>query len=217
MLTAHENVSFPSGDLTLEGAVHLPQGLGRFPAVAICHPHPRRGGDLRNTVVSALAGSLREAGIAALRFNFRGVGSSGGAFDGGVGEIQDAAAAVTYLTLHDRVDASRVGIAGYSFGGWMALAASDRGDSVQAVASIACPVRAFRELGVQKMLSPKLLLVGDLDHDFPTDQFRFLARRYSEPRQVEVVQGADHFFVGREMEVAEVTAKFFVRWLRDRV
>ena len=154
MLTAHENVSFPSGDLTLEGAVHLPPGSGRTPAVAICHPHPRRGGDMHNTVVSTLATKLRDAGIAALRFNFRGVGGSEGAFDSGVGESDDAAAAVAYLTLHDRVDASRVGIAGYSFGGWMALDASHRSDSVQAVASIACPMRAFRDLGVRELLPP---------------------------------------------------------------
>ena len=208
-------MSFSSGDLTLEGVVDLPQGHGRFPAVAICHPHPSYGGDLHNTVVSAIATRLRDSGIAALRFNFRGVGGSQGDFDSGVGELQDATSAVTYLTLHDSIDASRVGIAGYSFGAWMALDTSDGSDSVQAVASIACPMRAFRELGVRELLQPKLLLVGDLDHDFPTDQFRFLAQRFSEPRQVEVVNGADHFFAGREAEVAELTTEFFVRWLRD--
>ena len=210
-----ENVSFSSGDLVLEGVVDLPQGPGRFPAVAICHPHPRHGGNLNNTVVSTIATSLREAGIAALRFNFRGVGGSEGAFDSGVGELQDATAAVTYLTLQDSVDASRVGIAGYSFGAGMALGASDRNNSVQAVASIACPMSAFREMGVQELLQPKLLLVGDLDHDFPADQFKFLAQRFSEPRQVEVLHGADHFFGGRETVVAEMTTEFFVRWLRN--
>ena len=77
------------------------------------------------------------------------------------------------------------------------------------------PISAFRELGVQELLQPKLLLLGDLDHDFPVDQFTFLARRFTEPRQVEVVHDADHFFAGREAEVAQMTTEFFVRCLRD--
>ena len=69
-----------------------------------------------NVIVASLARSLCDAGIAALRFNFRGVDMSEGSFDGGIGEIQDAEEALSYLSLHENVDASRVGIAGYSFG-----------------------------------------------------------------------------------------------------
>ncbi len=63
------------------------------------------------------------------------------------------------------------------------------------------------------MVPPKLLICGDQDHDFPVGQFAFLAKRYADPKQVEVLNGADHFFRGREGVVAELTAEFFARWL----
>lgn len=214
-IITEQDITFDSGNLTLEGIVHVPEGPGKFPGVVVCHPHPRYGGDMRNGIVVALSQCLRDAGIAALRFNFRGAGNSEGTFDRGIGEVQDVAEAVTYLTLHDAVESSRVGVAGYSFGAWMALAACEASSMVQAVVSIACPAGPFRELGVGQMLQPKLIICGDLDHDFPVEQFKFLARRFSEPKEVQLIDGADHFFGGREVELAEMATAFFARRLGD--
>ena len=58
-------------------------------AVVFAHPHPQYGGDMYNNVVDAIAEGILAAGIAALRFNFRGVGRSGGSHDNGVGEQDD--------------------------------------------------------------------------------------------------------------------------------
>ena len=63
------------------------------------------------------------------------------------------------------------------------------------------------------MVAPKLLICGDKDHDFPVGQFVFLAKRYTDPKQVEVLDGADHFFRGREGDVAALTTEFFARRL----
>ena len=216
MVTTYQNVSFVSGDLTLEGIVHWPQGTARHPGVVLCHPHPRYGGTMHNSVVAALASALCDAGLAAFRFNFRGVGNSEGGYDRGIGEVEDAANAVSYLTLDDRINPSRVGIAGYSFGAGVALEAIAQSSVLQAVASIACPMATFREVGVREMVQPKLLVCGDLDHNFPADQFKFLARRFPEPKDVTLVDGADHFFAGRESEIALTAAAFFKRWLGDR-
>ena len=168
---------------------------------------------MNSPVVTAIARALAKAEIAALRFNFRGVGNSQGAYDQGAGEAEDAAAAVALLTLDGRVRAGRVGIAGYSFGAGMALETAASDGLVQAVASVACPTAPFTTFGAVEMVAPKLLVCGDQDHDFPVGQFVFLAKRYTDPKQVEVLYGADHFFRGHEGDVAALTTEFFARWL----
>ncbi len=206
---------FPSGELALEGALHLPAEDGRFPGIVICHPHPQYGGDMYNVIVASLAQSLCNAGFAALRFHFRGVDMSEGSFDGGIGEIEDATAALEFLSLCENVDASRVGVAGYSFGAAVALAAVSRSNLPQAIASIACPSRVFNEMSAQELLLPKLLILGEHDHDFPAQQFKFMARRFTDPKEVEVIRGADHFFGGHVSEVVGLTTDFFKQWLND--
>ena len=210
-------VTFGGSSVTLERALHLPaEEREKFSGVVLCHPHPRYGGNMHNSVVTAMAGSLGAAGIAVLRFNFRGVGGSEGSFSQGVGEVDDAMAAVDYLALHDRVETTRVGVAGYSFGAWIALEASRLSGTIQAVASIACPMGAYTALGVNELLQPKLLVCGEFDHDFPVEHFRFLSRRFMEPKQVHVQYGTDHFFGGHEPEIGDLTAAFMARWLGDR-
>ncbi len=206
---------FPSGELALEGTLHLPAEEGRFPGVVICHPHPQYGGDMYNVIVASLAQSLCNAGIAALRFHFRGVDMSEGSFDGGIGEIEDAIAALEFLSLCENVDASRVGVAGYSFGAAVAMAAASRSNLPQALASIACPSRVFNEMSAQELLLPKLLILGEHDHDFPVQQFKFTARRFTDPKEVEIIGGADHFFGRHVSEVAGLTTVFFRQWLGD--
>jgi len=168
-----------------------------------------------NVIVASLAQSLCNAGIAALRFHFRGVDMSEGSFDGGLGEIDDAAAAMEFLSLCENVDASRVGIVGYSFGAAVALAAAARSNLPQALVSIACPSRVFNEMSAQELLLPKLLILGEHDHDFPAQQFKFMARRFSDPKLVEIIGGADHFFGGHVAEVVGLATDFFRLWLAD--
>ena len=215
MAETQQDIFFQSGELAIEATIHLPSETGRFPGVVICHPHPRYGGDMYNVIVATLARSLCDAGIAALRFNFRGVDMSEGSFDGGIGEIQDAEEAISYLSLCENIDASRVGIAGYSFGAAVALAAAGRSNLAQAVATVACPSRVFNEMSAQELLIPKLLMLGEHDHDFPAQQFKFMARRFTDPKTVEVIRGADHFFGGHVAEVVELATDFFRQWLVD--
>ncbi|MBI4234570.1 MAG: dienelactone hydrolase family protein [Chloroflexi bacterium] len=209
-------VTFKSSELTLEGRLHLPVGAGPFPAVAVCHPHPLYGGDMESSVVRALCQSLPSRGIAALRFNFRGVGGSQGEFAHGAGEVEDAAQAVTYLTLLKGVDAGQVGIAGYSFGARVALQAAAQEGLVAAVALVACPGHALSRAAGADLSLPKLVLMGDQDHVTPPDQFTFLAQRLPDPKEVHLLEGADHFFRGQEETVGDLVAEFFQRWLCPR-
>ena len=167
-----------------------------------------------SNVVIGVADYLTSNGFAVLRFNFRGVGESEGAFDWGSGETDDAEAAVEELSLADGVDASRIGLAGYSFGASVALQAAMRSPTIQAVAAIACPAAQVRAFSGLEILQPKLFVLGDHDHNFPIDQFRFLTRRFADPCDAEVVKGADHFFRGSEYEVGEAASRFFTTWLK---
>jgi len=85
--TSARPITFTSEDLTLEGILHEP-ALTPFPAAIVCHPHPLYGGDMNNNVVVAVCQALAEAGIAGLRFNYRGVGRSEGKYGDGLAEIR---------------------------------------------------------------------------------------------------------------------------------
>ena len=113
-------VTFAVGDLTLEGLLALPTPPAEIGAI-VCHPHPLYGGEMRNAVVTALVDAFQEAGIATLRFNFRGVGDSGGQHDEGRAELEDVKAAITCL-LKRRAFRTVV-VAGYSFGSMVGLRA----------------------------------------------------------------------------------------------
>ena len=226
-MTTHitpEPITITSGDLRLEGFLHMPPSSdgalsgnagGRgAPGVVVCHPHPRQGGSMHSSVVIGVTDALVAAGFAVMRFNFRGVGGSEGAFSWGSGETDDADAALDALSLTEGVDGSRVGIAGYSFGAAVALQCAKDSPLPQAVAAIACPSRYLQSFSGQELLQPKLFVQGDDDHNFPAGQFRFLTRRYTDPKQTELVRGADHFFRGQEREVGRIAAEFFGEWLK---
>ena len=90
-------ISFPCGGLRLEGSLHLPAADtfgGRLPGVGVCHPHPLYGGDMESPVVRGMAEALCRQGMAALRFNFRGVGRSEGRHGEGEAELADVTAAL---------------------------------------------------------------------------------------------------------------------------
>src|SRR5271167_354933 len=96
-----KQVSFRSGDLTLEGLLANPGGGA--PAAIVCHPHPLYGGSMYNNVVDAILEAMWPAGYATLRFNFRGVGGSEGEHDGGRGEVDDALAALAFILAQPAV------------------------------------------------------------------------------------------------------------------
>src|SRR5207249_1044048 len=105
-----QRVRFPSGAASLEGRLSIPAAAAR--AAVVCHPHPQYGGEMDNSIVIATAGALRRRGIATLRFNFRGVGRSEGRYGQGIGELEDAIAAVE--RLRDELPNVTIALGGYS-------------------------------------------------------------------------------------------------------
>jgi putative ATPase len=204
-----EHVEFPCGDITLEGEWHFPEGDGPFPGVVVCHPHSLYGGNMLNTVVVAICEALREEGLAALRFNFRGVGKSGGQFGGGTAERQDVSAALSFVAASERIDAGRIGLAGYSFGGGVAVAVALEDQRVRRLALVS---PALTESGWKQLESyarPKLIIIGSADSVISLERFQELVRAAGHPQEYRTVSGADHFWLGHEAELVREVAAFF--------
>jgi len=205
MSVVTEAVRFPSGELTLVGALHRPQGTG-LPAVAVCHPHPLYGGDMENSVAVSLCGALAAAGVVALRFNFRGVGGSGGSHGGGIGEREDARAALDFLTGLPEVDGGCLGLAGYSFGALVALSAAD--ERVRALVAVSPPAGGLDTASFRPGI-PTLLVSGDQDDVAPAARLPEMAASLGPACETLSVAGADHFWWGHEEALATSVLEFF--------
>jgi uncharacterized protein len=187
-------VSIPRGEgLTLEGALGMPAGaeLG----IVICHPHPLYGGDMDSPVVVTAVAACNRPGLATLRFNFRGVGASGGAWDEGRGARDDVRAAVADLRrrLEPRC---RIGLAGYSFGARMSLAVAAGGEPLAGLALIAPPIAGpgWRHPGSLAIDGPLLVVAGSRDVYCPREDLMSMAATWP-TATVTVIDGADHFFL----------------------
>lgn len=200
-----EQVVFSAGEIELEGLFATPAQLPTIGAV-VCHPHPLYGGEMHNNVVTALVSAFQQQGIATLRFNFRGVGRSGGAHGEGVAELEDVKAAVTYLLSRQAVQT--VVVAGYSFGSMVGLQAGAADPRVHKIIGVAFPVGLRDPSFLLPVTKPKLLVSGDHDNYSPIPDLQNLVAKLPDPKQLVVVKGADHFFWGQEGEVAKAAVEF---------
>ena len=200
-----EQVAFPAGDITLEGLWSLPSQAPQI-GVIVCHPHPLYGGDMRNTIVSALVDGFRGAGMATLRFNFRGVGQSGGTHDDGRAEQDDVKAAVSCLLNRQAV--STLVVAGYSFGSMVGLRAGAQDARVHKLIGVALPVGARDASFLQGVNKPKLLISGDQDEYAPVAKLRQLVAALPDPKSLVMIDGADHFLGGHEEQIATSAVAF---------
>jgi alpha/beta superfamily hydrolase len=202
-------IEIMSGALQLEGALYSPAVTARS-AVVVCHPHPQRGGDMYNNVVMTLLRAAVESGSAALAFNFRGVGASEGAHDGGGGEREDALAALEHARSLPGIE--RVALAGYSFGASVAAGIVDA--SMAGLCLVSVPSTAIgAESRIRHYAGPVLIACGDLDHVASLETIEAAAA--ASPGNVEVlaVPGADHFWRGHESVLLTGVQAFFERVL----
>lgn len=197
-------VIFSSGDLKLEGLLAMPEDSKPARAGIVCHPHPLYGGSMYNNVVDAALEAMWTLGWATLRFNFRGVGQSEGEHAGGVGEADDAAAAVKFLAETTGLPASNMTLAGYSFGAMAATAAAPGIAGLGALTLIALPLRMADTAALNGFAGPIILLAGDQDMYCPAAQLKALQQELGARAQIAIIKGADHFFGGFEEELAAV-------------
>jgi alpha/beta superfamily hydrolase len=164
-------------------------------------------------VMKATAGELAARGLIALRFNFRGVGRSEGGFGDGVAEVADVRGAADFLRDRADVDPSHLYLMGYSFGAAVGLRCVEEGLPVSALVALCLPLAEVTILPLDdkfwyEWAKPKLFLAGDRDEICPLSELRPLVERLPEPKQLIVLEGADHFLWGREPEVAGHIARY---------
>ncbi len=172
-------------------------------AVVFAHPHPQQGGTMHTKAVFQGAKGLVRIGCAVLRFNFRGVGRSAGAFDEGQGERADFDTALDVMAA--RYPGIPLWAAGFSFGSWIALERGAEDPRVSVLIGIAPPVKRDGYTWEATLASekPKFFVQGDLDTLCPLkDMWAFYAR-LKEPKELAVIDGASHLFDGKTREVGE--------------
>ncbi|GAB4122305.1 MAG: alpha/beta hydrolase [Rhodothalassiaceae bacterium] len=192
------DVIFNGPDGRLEGR-YQPGRAPNAPIALILHPHPQYGGTMNNKVVYHLFHCFAQRGFATLRFNFRGVGRSEGAFDSGVGELSDAAAALDWLQTYNP-DAPATWVAGFSFGAWIAMQLLMRRPEIQGFISVAPPANNYDFTFLAPCPSSGLVLQGTADDIVSPQSVQKLVDKLRTQKAItidhELIEGADHFFEG---------------------
>jgi len=176
-------------------------------AVVFAHPHPQHGGTMHTKTVYQGAKGLARIGCAVLRFNFRGVGASEGTFDRGEGEQADFAAALDYMAA--KYPGTPLWAAGFSFGSWVALEVGADDDRVSVLIAIAPPVAAsvsgqdYQFPNTLASEKPKFFVQGESDEVCPLEGMWQFYGRLKEPKELVVIDGADHLFDGKTPEVGD--------------
>ena len=199
-MPAIHDLTGPTGKL--EALLDAPSAAPKA-AVVFAHPLPTHGGTMHTKAVYQGMKGLVRAGCAVLRFNFRGVGHSAGQFDGGAGEQADFAAALDYMA--GAYPGLPLWAAGFSFGAWIALETGAVDDRVTALIGIAPPVtRSGYDFANTKVSTkPKFFVQGESDEICPIqDMWKFYGA-LPEPKELVVIDMADHLFDGHTTEVGE--------------
>lgn len=193
----------PAG--ALEALLTEPEGSTPHAFAVVCHPHPQHEGTMHNKVVHTLARAFTDAGMPAMRFNFRGVGKSAGAYDEGEGETADAAAVAAWLQA--RFPGTRLWLAGFSFGAYVAVRASRELDCAGLV-TVAPAVSRFDFSRLGMPGCPWLLVHGDQDEIVDVDDVVDWVNTLDPGPELTIVEGSSHFFHGRLTPLRERVAAF---------
>ena len=187
------DIAGPAGRLE---AILMHPDAAPVAAAVVCHAHPLQGGIMHFKVVFRAAKALQKQGLAALRFNFRGVGTSEGAHDHGRGEQEDVKAALS--ELEKRFPGLPVVLGGFSFGSSMALRVAAHDPRPRAVFALGFPAGMLTDMPTLPAVRvPRLFVQGEQDTIGPPDVLRRLVEGSPEPRRLVVVPAADHFFAGQ--------------------
>ena len=193
-------IYFQSDDLKIEGLV---EERTADKGVVVSHPHPLYGGDMYAAGVESIVHAYWKKGYTTLRFNFRGVGGSQGAYGDGVGEQQDLLAALAYLQT---AGFESVEIAGYSFGSWVNARAAVEAGVDESQIMVSPPVAFLNFTGVTALPGLRWAVTGERDEIAPSDMVTALTQRLNPAARVAVIPGADHFYSGALSQLERVLA-----------
>lgn len=192
----------------LEALLESPQDIEPTGVAVVCHPHPVHGGTMTNKVAHTLARSFIGVGIAALRFNFRGVGKSDGSFDEGNGEVNDVLAAVAWL--REEFPTLPLWIGGFSFGAAMAIRAAVHCKPAGLV-SVAPAVFRFADNLDRQPDCPWLIVQGDQDELVDIEETIAWVNELDPGPELEVFTDTEHFFHGKLVPLRNAVEEFVAR------
>jgi alpha/beta superfamily hydrolase len=196
------NVDVPGPVGPLEALINARAGAEPRAIAVLGHPLPTRGGTMHTKALFHAAKALARIDVPVLRFNFRGVGRSAGSFDGGAGEQDDFRAALASMRTR-YPDVRRVWCGGMSFGSWVGLSVGAADANVTALIGIACPVNKYDYSAIVAARKPAFLVHGERDELIPQKEIRKFYAQLSEPKELVIIDGADHLFDGKVSEVGE--------------
>jgi alpha/beta superfamily hydrolase len=200
----------PAGGIGADGRVSPGHADGLRAAVVLAHPHTEYGGTMHTKAVYQAAKALSRIGCAVLRFNFRGAGASAGSFTDGPGEMDDCRAALDFM--HDQYPGAPMWAGGMSFGSWVALSVGAGDRRVSALIGIAPPLAKYDFGPVERSTKAKFFIQGELDELCPLKEMRAFYARAAEPKELVVIDGADHLFDGKVAEVADAIEDLLEDW-----
>jgi len=196
----------------IEVSLARPTASDAWAVALICHPHPLHGGTMENKVVQTLAKACVDAGVAAVRFNFRGAGRSEGVFDHGEGETDDADVVLQWARRQVRPGAPWIG-AGFSFGAAVQARLADRLPAADRPAQLVLVGPAVGRFATPQPALPALVIHGETDDVVPLADVFAWARPSGQP--VTVFPGCGHFFHGRLTELRSVVRSALIARLTD--
>ena len=198
-------IAGPAG--RLEAILELSAEHSPLGSVVVCHPQPQQGGTMHNKVAHTLARAFVQLGYAALRFNFRGIENSEGEYDEGMGELDDALAAISWMRARD--PGARLWLAGFSFGAAIAVdAAVDT--AVDGLVSVAPAITRYASGPLAQPECPWLIVQGDQDELVDVEKTVEWVNGLLPGPELLIISGAEHFFHGRLVELREAVAEFVV-------
>ena len=177
-------------------------------AAVVCHPHPQHGGTMHNKVAHTIARSFVRSGFACLRFNFRGTEGSEGQYDNGIGELDDALAALAWMA--DRYAQLPVWLGGFSFGAAIAVHAAVT-EAISGLISIAPAVYRFADNLEGQPKCPWLIIQGDEDELVDVEGTIAWINGLEPGPELLIMPGAEHFFHGRLNDLRVAAMDFIAR------
>ena len=191
-------IAGPAGPL--EALLDEPAAEPRAVAV-FGHPHPLHGGTMHTKALYQAAKAMPRINVAALRFNFRGVGRSAGTFDAGAGELEDFKAAIAFAS--ERFPDLPIWAAGMSFGSWIAMTAGAEDARVSLLLGIAPPVDRYDFEALKTCTLPKFIIHGEEDELISIKEIRKFYAQIPEPKELVTIEFANHLFEGKTSLVGE--------------
>jgi len=202
------NLFIPAPHGKLEAILKPPRAEPARGVALVLHPHPLFGGTMHNKVVFRAAAALNDAGLVALRINFRGVGQSTGTHDEGYGERDDVRAGLDYLT--GNYPGEDLTLCGFSFGARVGLEVGIDDDRVQRLISIGTPVDKYDFNFLEQCRKPILFVHGEHDEYGNVEKLRELVARVDSncAATLRVIEGAGHFFDDQLDELKRVITEW---------